>query len=131
MVVIGLRRRYVIQTIFIFVSQRKIRILLNPNRPQASTRVRYRYDPAQSSQVLGRGPLEPDAHLVAPVWNIVNLDIPGPIRKPKIRRINRQHNRAHIGVNVAKQKAHSQPIKQDRARRACLVEAEIKTLSIE
>src|ERR1700757_4848241 len=129
-VVIGIGGRNIVQPVLVLVGGCESGILENLDRTDFPGGVRNANHARQPFQVLGRTALVPDSHLVLPIGNVADGDISIAIGKSKIWRIDRHHNRAHFGVNVAEKKANARAIESDRTLGACLIQAQVETPSI-
>src|ERR1700692_937418 len=72
-----------------------------------------------------------DVHLVASRHHAANVNLAAPVGNRIVRRIYRNHHRAHLWMNVAKDVRDSRLVELHKLRASAFVQAEIETLSVE
>src|SRR5215813_2167163 len=134
----------ILTAMFILMRLEHIACLIQPYQPQvvSSGCARARGGRAQGGCARGHahdarlggkffiaGALVPDLELIMTFRHIIDCHGAFLITCGKVRGRDRDHNRAHPGVNVAEDVRDPDPVEDDRARFTTGVQAQVKPLS--
>src|SRR5215510_10924975 len=89
----------------------------------------HAHDARLGGKLFIAGALVPDLELIMTFRHIIDCHGAFLITGGKVRGRDRDHNRAHPGVNVAEDLRDPDPVEDDRARFTTCVQAQVKPLS--
>src|SRR5262252_4054365 len=137
----------ILTAMFILMRLEHIACLIQPYQPEVVAYCRARggcgrdgcapagcarghaHDARLGGKLFIAGALVPDLELIMTFRHIIDCHGAFLITGGKVRGRDRDHNRAHLGVNVAKDVRDPDPVEDDRARFATGVQTQVKPFS--